>query len=114
MNASYFIKKFKAIPDEKWAVGHLETEDGKHCAMGHCGVKNNKGLTLEAKELEKILGAVAKAEDPEFDLRREPSGAIIAHANDDDQEAFNTLVLPPESPRLRILYLLEKAKDLGL
>lgn len=35
----YFIEKFTAIPDEKWCCGHLLTEDGRSCALGHCGVR---------------------------------------------------------------------------
>jgi hypothetical protein len=34
----YFIKKFEAIPEEKWCVDKLDDEEGRKCANGHCGV----------------------------------------------------------------------------
>jgi hypothetical protein len=37
-DADYFIKKFEAIPEEKWAVGTYE-EGGCCCALGHCGFR---------------------------------------------------------------------------
>lgn len=35
----YFIAKFEAIPDEKWAVGRFFLEENPECrcALGHCG-----------------------------------------------------------------------------
>jgi hypothetical protein len=35
----YFIKKFSAIPDEKWITDSF-SKDGKCCALGHCGWGN--------------------------------------------------------------------------
>jgi hypothetical protein len=34
--AEYFYNKFLSIPDEKWCVGVLTDELGRHCAIGHC------------------------------------------------------------------------------
>lgn len=31
----YFIKKFEAIPEEKWCVGLIDGDDGAHCTLGH-------------------------------------------------------------------------------
>lgn len=33
----YFIKKFEAIPEEKWMVGEFKDNEGRFCALGHCG-----------------------------------------------------------------------------
>ncbi len=63
----YFISKFEAIPEDKWVIGVVRTNDGRCCAMGHCGVtySDNIGFgsdsywvsTKEANALLKILGA---------------------------------------------------------
>lgn len=37
----YFIDKFEKIPEDKWIMGELYTENG-YCAFGHCG---SRGLT---------------------------------------------------------------------
>lgn len=34
----HFIQKFEAIPEDSWCVGQFKTNDGKHCALGHCAV----------------------------------------------------------------------------
>lgn len=39
MDVQYFIEKFEAIPEEKWCVDVLSSEDGKFCANGHCNVR---------------------------------------------------------------------------
>jgi len=38
-DVNYFIKKFEAIPEEKWCRGYLTDpfDSEKHCALGHCG-----------------------------------------------------------------------------
>lgn len=38
-NATYFLAKFKAIPDQEWTTGeYRRVIEGKvrHCALGHC------------------------------------------------------------------------------
>lgn len=61
----YFIEKFEAIPEENWITGKLvhPTKPGCHCALGHCGVReDNFGSwveTQESKALNKILGREA-------------------------------------------------------
>ncbi len=35
---SHFIKKFSAIPDERWIDCGLFHWNGKSCALGHCGM----------------------------------------------------------------------------
>lgn len=38
-DVSYFIKKFSAIPDDKWFTGDYSNRTGdKFCALGHCGM----------------------------------------------------------------------------
>lgn len=53
----YFIDKFKAIPEEQWTRGQLTDANGRHCALGHCGVKNidrRDETNKEAEALETI------------------------------------------------------------
>lgn len=38
-NVDYFIKKFEAIPEEKWCVEKPQ-DNGRSCAIGHCGVND--------------------------------------------------------------------------
>ena len=35
-DCSYFIRKFEAIPEEKWIIGNQQDDFGRHCAFGHC------------------------------------------------------------------------------
>lgn len=35
-NVDYFIKKFEAIPEDRWTTGMYEDEGGAKCALGHC------------------------------------------------------------------------------
>ena len=54
-DTEYFIKKFEAIPDDKWITGSLENEPGYCCALGHCGVKNESRLNKEGGALQKLF-----------------------------------------------------------
>lgn len=56
----YFIKKFEAIPEDKWAVQHLVTSSGARCAMGHCGghVNESEESASLAKLLSNLTGAL--------------------------------------------------------
>lgn len=44
----YFIRKFRKIPKNKWAIGSLEIE-GRFCALGHCGQRD--GVIAEQSQL---------------------------------------------------------------
>jgi hypothetical protein len=39
----YFIKKFEAIPENRWIAGSFsdKLDNSKHCALGHCGESAN-------------------------------------------------------------------------
>lgn len=54
----YFIKKFEAIPRSKWTIREFEN-DGKYCALGHCGAEYISGrgesLPAEAIALQNII-----------------------------------------------------------
>ena len=50
----YFIKKFEAIPEDKWTTRTYCLYD-KRCAMGHCGVSTYKNDGKEADALRRIV-----------------------------------------------------------
>lgn len=58
-SVKYFIKRFEAIPEEKWMVCLLSNGLGQFCAMGHLGVQNKGGryaYTEEANALNELMG----------------------------------------------------------
>lgn len=61
----YFIKKFEAIPEEKWTKSTLCDGQGAYCALGHCGMDHlHRGsITDEARALMKLFGADFDDED---------------------------------------------------
>ena len=56
MNAQYFIDKFTAIPDDRWIVGDYVDDDGRCCALGHCGVRSSADSNPEADSLRSLFG----------------------------------------------------------
>lgn len=46
----YFIRKFEAIPEERWCTGQLH-KGNQSCALGHCGLKGTGTWTEEASVL---------------------------------------------------------------
>ncbi len=51
-DVDYFIKKFEAIPRNKWITNNYGLQGtGVHCAYGHCGVSNSTSQTKESIEL---------------------------------------------------------------
>jgi hypothetical protein len=60
-DATYFIKKFEAIPEELWTMGIFGEDGQPHCAQGHCGVRNwdSRGWTSEARALNGLLSLLS-------------------------------------------------------
>lgn len=56
-DVNYFIKKFEAIPEDEWCVGHFINPDNQkqRCVIGHCG-GSEKCTTIEEMSLSKLLG----------------------------------------------------------
>ncbi len=50
----YFIKKFEAIPEEKWTTKSFYTYGGRCCALGHCGKRMGLVDTDESYALGEI------------------------------------------------------------
>jgi hypothetical protein len=85
----YFIKKFEAIPEEKWTVKQYTDSENAHCALGHCGARGYDIVTTieteESKELRYLF------------LR---NGMNVAHVNDNETFFRST----PKSRILKALY----------
>lgn len=52
-DVDYFIKKFEAIPDEKWCINEIDNGRGQRCALGHTW-----GLFGETKETEALCNVM--------------------------------------------------------
>lgn len=54
-DVDYFLAKFEAIPEEEWCREKLSDYNGRHCAMGHCGCRDNGEITAEASALDNLF-----------------------------------------------------------
>jgi len=55
----YFIKKFEAIPEDKWCEGAWSNSKGANCANGHCGIEANGLLkTNQSINLKKVFSPI--------------------------------------------------------
>lgn len=98
----YFIEKFEAIPEDRWATGSLENYRGCRCALGHCGVLDLFKLTPEAVALAQILRPVASQVDTYVGT---DEARVVYAVNDRDYE-FGDL---GSSPKERIINALTLA-----
>lgn len=89
-DVDYFIAKFEAIPEERWCTGALIDGQGRCCAFGHCGDREDGDIPTEANELQ-MLG-----------LRH---GLRFAAINDGRFAGFNQ-----PTPKQRILAALRSLK----
>lgn len=94
----FFIKKFEAIPEEKWGVRQFSYKD-KRCALGFCGaISEGSSVTLthfpEAHAL--------------YLLIKNALGEVVFHVND----GVNTKYIQ-RSPKQRILAALYDIKKLS-
>lgn len=88
---NYFIRKFEAIPDNRWCTGAFYNKDtNSYCALGHCGGTTEKAYTVEGSELDYLF--------------KEYGYPSIASVNDDLTE-FGT------TPKERILTVLNYIKS---
>lgn len=88
-NASYFLRKFKDIPDDMWTTGTFR-RDEKRCALGHLGAP-----TENYDDVSGLTNLFRKY------LNIEP-----AEVNDGDDLRFKYL----KTPKLRILKALQMIK----
>jgi hypothetical protein len=50
----YFIAKFEAIPEDKWCTDSYEFQ-GRHCALGHCGLNGGNDTPAATPEEAGVL-----------------------------------------------------------
>lgn len=96
-DVDFFIRKFSAIPDERWTRGSFAGLNNRHCALGHCGVRMvNRAITWtpEGDALNDIIGSFPGVP------------AINDHAAKSGLHNF-----PGDTPRARILAALHDAKS---
>lgn len=91
----YFIKKFEAIPEERWC-SYVLTDGEKHCALGHCGAKATS--YKESKEELALQGL--RWMDPR------PDAYYVADINDGRDPDFRQW-----SPKQRILAWLKALEE---
>lgn len=56
--AKMFIKKFEAIPEERWCLDTVDNGRGAHCAIGHLNGRffnGNKWDSEEANQLSNLI-----------------------------------------------------------
>lgn len=102
-DVDYFIQKFEAIPEDLWCMGTLTLGD-KHCALGHCGVRN-----IQTEGSEALLSIFAEAST----ILKE-KGVIKWHlhvAGVNDGGTWATTLFKQNTPRERILAALNYIKD---
>ena len=79
----YFIKKFEAIPEEKWHTKHFRNKEGdKFCALGHCNQRLASKHTEESQALYSIDERIALINDGKNLFKRigkTPKERVINH-----------------------------------
>lgn len=63
--ATFFIDKFKKIPEDKWITSNFEDGHGNFCALGHLGESNDNGSTFQSEALERLFGTKLGLEVPQ-------------------------------------------------
>ena len=76
LNARYFIRKFEAIPTNRWTVNRFNVHN-RSCALGHCGMSDNNADTPESKALQILFREV---------------GLTVTGVNDSNQGGLPTML----------------------
>lgn len=94
----YFIKKFEAIPLDKWTTGTFGTLGDKHCALGHCGTGSMNIATLinQINYPTTELGSLTN-------LFSTYLRCAVTGVNDEGRNTENLVVYPQLTPKERIL-----------
>lgn len=100
--ADYFIEVFEKIPEEQWCAGEYESNDGRHCALGHCGAfeYDNGRDEVHTPESYALMMLFARANTNDNTMLR------VGVINDRPSELF-----PQETPKQRIIAALHYIKE---
>lgn len=102
-DVDYFLRKFEAIPEDKWCVDTFQDENGRCCAQGFCGfntwnavvlwdwAKYNKKVNHEGVELVRLFSKY--------------TGYQVAEINNYTYHKYNQ-----DTPKQRILAALRDIK----
>jgi len=93
-DVDYFIRKFEAIPEDKWCDDGSFRKDGKACAYGHC--KGDGAASPEGS----ALGNIWDAFSPHYDY-----DGGIAYINDGKNDKYQQ-----PTPKQRVLAALYDVK----
>ncbi len=101
-DVDYFLRKFEAIPDEKWLVARMGC-DGAGCALYHCGGIYGpwSEQPREAKALMRLFGASEGDNDAE---------KFVYQINDNGRPVGENKVYTQPTPKARILAALADIK----
>lgn len=91
-----YIKFFEAIPEEKWCTGDFKDFQGRHCAIGHLGMRSGDSFTNPIKPV-KTLAKLLKED-------RYPQKLVSAN-NGYTYCNYHTLGKTPKERTLNYLYL---------
>lgn len=69
----YFIEKFEAIPEELWITGHYTDNDGRYCALGHCGLRTRMLICQESDALQTLLPHTQYINDDRHPSYKQPT-----------------------------------------
>lgn len=85
-DVDYFIKKFEAIPHDKWTTGDYGDNLGRKCALGHCADwTTGEGRDLQELFLNRRLRVtdVNDGKDPEYNFHgSHPKNRVLAVLRD--------------------------------
>jgi hypothetical protein len=95
--AEYFIRKFEAIPEEKWCVNEFRA-GRKKCALGHCGVRANTPVKVDAVDHFGSCPWGIPAADALHRLVGQHFSSGVGHINDGEHPLFKQ-----PTPKARIL-----------
>ena len=94
----YFIKKFEAIPEEKWVCASRHEPGGKGCALGFTESEYFRGVWHETEETDAMRRIFAK--DSIYN-----GGCAVASINNGALWIYDdvTEIPPGDTPKQRIL-----------
>jgi hypothetical protein len=114
-NVDYFIKKFEAIPEERWFKGSFHSPDLKQsCALGHCVNNDEEFEALHALTRHGEGSEVALINDGKHPLygQETPKQRILAALNDIKKAQQPDIIISEVKERIVYVTLDAPVRDL--
>lgn len=99
-DVDFFIKKFEAIPEEKWCRGDRQNDKGQRCAHGHCYPEDADELQLSG------FGFKNEDENSLIKLAKEAGYSGFAPINNGEDQRYQQ-----DTPKQRMLAVLNDIKN---